>query len=1083
MNQWDGNTTRPTDEETNKQVRDWLGNKKWLGQVHSTNQRGFGHITVYNGAQVLLDPNDRQVNAWFWNSDLELDEGDWVVFVPEDSQSKEKRKYNNPYLMQAVAGSVELVEEISQLRDSLQELESPFMSLQDDYLECLFVFGERLFIAKAYADELEAEIKEHYQHKFETFRRQERARLGKWQNEEQARLEKWQREGQARLDEDRGALAEERRTFEEESQRTRQDIAKELEVLDQLDEEYQRAKQDMTEKREKLEQLEEKSRRTKQDMAKKLEVLDQLEEEYRRTKQDMDQEVEELNNLKEERKDVKQHLAQEWMELEEVEAKRQQMTQDMSKTRDELEKLETKRQRIEQDIAKKVKELEQFEEESRRTEQEMALEAEELNNLKEERKDLKRHLAQEWMELEQVETKRNKITQEITLLGDKLEKLKTKRQRIEQDIAKKVKELEQFEEESRRTEQEMAQEVEKLNNLKEERKDLKRHLAQEWMELEKVETKRQHMTQGITLLGDQLEKLETKRQHMTQEITLLGDELEKLETKREHIEQDIAKKVKEVEQFEEESRRTKEDMAQEVEKLNNLKKEHKDVKQDLAEERMELQKVKQHLPEERMELEKVETKRQDMTQKISLLGNEVKKLDAKRLRIEQDIAKEREKIKQERAEIGKKLEELKRQSAAMERKRRDIENEQKIIRLSQKLVNESLQRWGFDPINVAKSTDELRFNKFDNERELIERVENYIAAQGYHFKRDDIVNFYTCLKTGAIVVLAGLSGTGKSSLIRLFAEAVGAKERFRLVSVKATWNDDSDLRGFYHPEKKSYISTPFLDIIVRANAHPEQLFFVCLDEMNLSRVEYYFSDFLSVLEQDKKERKLPLYSENEWRIRKSQLERQRQALENGKLTQEEFDHLARNVHCYGHEVLIPDNLFICGTVNVDETTYPFSDKVLDRVQIIQFESVEFLDDEITKDLSIRPVNLSFNQFQEYCRQASEIPIDNNWFNELNRCLQTGGFHFGYRVKRQIQHYCAYALHSGLFDNLSPDEIVDMQIVQKILPKIRGIKSKPVVQMFDKLRGFCHKYPQASTKISILEQMDSINYWEVFRYVR
>ena len=66
-------------------------------------------------------------------------------------------------------------------------------------------------------------------------------------------------------------------------------------------------------------------------------------------------------------------------------------------------------------------------------------------------------------------------------------------------------------------------------------------------------------------------------------------------------------------------------------------------------------------------------------------------------------------------------------------------------------------------------------------------------------------------------------------------------ERFRLVSVKATWNDDSDLRGFYHLEKKSYISTPFLDIIVRANAHPEQLFFVCLDEMNLSRVEYYFS--------------------------------------------------------------------------------------------------------------------------------------------------------------------------------------------------------------------------------------------------
>jgi len=275
--------------------------------------------------------------------------------------------------------------------------------------------------------------------------------------------------------------------------------------------------------------------------------------------------------------------------------------------------------------------------------------------------------------------------------------------------------------------------------------------------------------------------------------------------------------VKELEQLKEESRRTTQDMAQEAEQLNNLKEQRKDVKQ--------------HLAEESMELEKVETKRQHMTQEITLLGDEVKKLEAKRQRIEQEMAKEREKIEQERAEIAKTLKKLKRQSAAMQREQRDIESKQK-------LVNESLQRWGFDPINVAESTEELRFNQFDNERKLIECVERYIAAQGYHFKRDDIVNFYTCLKTGAMVVLAGLSGTGKSSLVRLFAEAVGAKERFRLVSVKATWNDDSDLRGFYHPEKKSYISTPFLDIIVRANAHPEQLFFVCLDEMNLSRVEY-----------------------------------------------------------------------------------------------------------------------------------------------------------------------------------------------------------------------------------------------------
>ena len=157
-----------------------------------------------------------------------------------------------------------------------------------------------------------------------------------------------------------------------------------------------------------------------------------------------------------------------------------------------------------------------------------------------------------------------------------------------------------------------------------------------------------------------------------------------------------------------------------------------------------------------------------------------------------------------------------------------MEETRQIIQWEEEKLNESLRRWGFEPISTTEQKGEREFAEFTSERELIDQVLNYITARGFNFQRNDIVNFYTCLKTGAIVVLAGLSGTGKSSLIRLFAEAVGAKDDFMLVPVKATWNDDNDLLGFYHPEKKNYISTPFLDTIVEANAHPNRLFFICL---------------------------------------------------------------------------------------------------------------------------------------------------------------------------------------------------------------------------------------------------------------
>lgn len=304
------------------------------------------------------------------------------------------------------------------------------------------------------------------------------------------------------------------------------------------------------------------------------------------------------------------------------------------------------------------------------------------------------------------------------------------------------------------------------------------------------------------------------------------------------------------------------------------------------------------------------------------------------------------------------------------------------------------------------------------------------------------------------MVLAGLSGTGKSSLIPRFAEAIGAN--FKLIPVKANWTDDTDLRGFYHPEHKRYITTPFLDTLIKANDKQDELFFICLDEMNLSRVEYYFSDFLSVLEKEKPE--LILFSE-------------RQSAEN----------------IESPKLLIPENVFICGTVNIDETVQPFSDKVVDRVQIIQFDQVPSFTDRVDDENTVERVRLTSDRFNSEFKKLSgnyrRFPSA-DLFNRLNGILKTGGFHFGHRVKKQIQLYCAYALESGLFGENRTDYIVDLQIVQKILPKIQGLKDEKVDRMLDELsRYFNSKYQQAYSKVELMKEMGrSISYWELFRHV-
>src|SRR5689334_4998415 len=151
------------------------------------------------------------------------------------------------------------------------------------------------------------------------------------------------------------------------------------------------------------------------------------------------------------------------------------------------------------------------------------------------------------------------------------------------------------------------------------------------------------------------------------------------------------------------------------------------------------------------------------------------------------------------------------------------------------------------------------------EKALLDAIKHYITARGYYFDDETLANYHICLKTRPFVILAGLSGTGKSKLSQLYAEAMGytvQNKRFLRLAVRPSWNDDRFLLGYLNTITDEYITEPAVDFIMKAEEDRENLYFFCLDEMNLAHVEYYFSQFLSALEEENPaDRRIPLVSD------------------------------------------------------------------------------------------------------------------------------------------------------------------------------------------------------------------------------
>jgi len=323
------------------------------------------------------------------------------------------------------------------------------------------------------------------------------------------------------------------------------------------------------------------------------------------------------------------------------------------------------------------------------------------------------------------------------------------------------------------------------------------------------------------------------------------------------------------------------------------------------------------------------------------------------------------------------------------------------------------------------NSDKLTSTTFLNIKADLEHIETYIEQKGFNFKKSEIINFYLSLKTKPFIILAGISGTGKTQLPRLFAEAIGmSKDQVIQIPVRPDWTDASDLIG-YTSLQGNFISKPLTEAIIKAKEDITKPHFFILDEMNLARVEHYFADFLSVIETRFRTKTNEV--KTDFLLSKNQIKE------------------ANNAYLYD-AIYWPENLYLIGTVNMDETTYPFSRKVLDRANSIEMNTVEldWIDKQKQKVDKLTDFT-NANLKSDYIGSVELTTADKQQVEEalemlkkINKILEIANLQFAYRVRDEIIFYVLYAKKEQL---LKQEKAIDFQIMQKILPRVHGSSNR------------------------------------------
>lgn len=373
------------------------------------------------------------------------------------------------------------------------------------------------------------------------------------------------------------------------------------------------------------------------------------------------------------------------------------------------------------------------------------------------------------------------------------------------------------------------------------------------------------------------------------------------------------------------------------------------------------------------------------------------------------------------------------------------------------------------PTNEIK-TIQQETDKYDNREKIMSRnssnkfnIADFVISKLH-------TRYIRSLLAKPFVILTGNSGTGKTRIATKFAEYMKQDDILSnslLVPVGADWTDNTKILGYYNPLANNgtgkYEKTPIFEFLEKAVENSNIPFFLILDEMNLSHVERYFSDFLSKMELvDYKNKDKKTY----------------------------FD-----IPGYGL-LEFPKNLFITGTVNIDETTYMFSPKVLDRANVIEFKpGKDTILDTLLSDNSNNETEPSDpNAAESFMKLANEVrsgEIPENTVGLLNEIhdildsfyteLEKFGFEFAYRTIKEIRLYTIAACMTAEGEMPTSTQITDIQILQKILPKIHGNR-KQIGDLLENLEKLATVKNLTESLKKILQMKDCLNRFQYASFI-
>lgn len=357
--------------------------------------------------------------------------------------------------------------------------------------------------------------------------------------------------------------------------------------------------------------------------------------------------------------------------------------------------------------------------------------------------------------------------------------------------------------------------------------------------------------------------------------------------------------------------------------------------------------------------------------------------------------------------------------------------------------------------------------------------------------------YITAIKSKPFLLLAGISGTGKSRIVRELARAcwdVDSPEyeehkpkNFEMVQVKPNWHDSSELIGYVSRiNGERYIVGPFLRFMVKAIHDPKHPYFLCLDEMNLAPVEQYFAEFLSVIESRTVDEDGVVVTDPI--VDYEQTEAYKNLIDQLFADNDE----ERNLYLKeegGKRLTIPQNLIIVGTVNMDETTFSFSRKVLDRAMTIEMNEVDLYGGLTSRHEQIGKLNFEdlvgdkvegvdvYQENQEVCNQAIQ------YLQEINAVLEGTPFKIAYRTRNEFLLYVVNNVpyrKNSQGQEMSQSEVVaralDEITSMKILSRIEGDEEKVKAELLASLKEVVSKMlPEnmrdSSVSLAKLDEME------------